>query len=236
MNVLKGSFIKNLIIALICLLLAYGEIVGIYHSLNEHPKEDCKKSIYIPPIAWYRSLEIWRHNKAESYNWNERLKTSTRNCLIIFTQYGKADAKEINKAIEDVKLELKKYPLDKYEYVKNFCKEYISYYRIAQKEFNQWVIKFFNNSDVRYQKGNELNAMESVLSRYEIDELNSSIKHNDSLFVLLYGEYYRMKQQYCKATPEGQKRFLEVIFRKDNINLQNIKAAYKNIFNEGIKM
>lgn len=236
MNELKTSSLKNLIIILVCLLFVYGESVGIYHSLSKHSKEDGYKSIYIPPLAWYRSAEIWRHSEDKRVDWLDELRTDTKNCLVILTQYGKADSAEINKAIQDQKMQLKKYPKEKYNYVKNFCKDYVSYYGTAQKEFNRWVIKFFNDGDVRYQKSKELDAVQSSLTKYNIDELNNSVKHNDSLFVLLYNEYYRMKQQYRKATPEGQKKFLEVIFRKDNINLRNIKAAYKNIFDEEIKM
>ena len=232
---MKGLSVKKIVIALICILVAYGEIAGIYHSFNKHPKGDHLYSIFIPPWAWYRFAETWWHNDEECNDWNEKLKADTKNCLILFTQYGKGDTVEVNKAIKALKLQFNKYPNDKYDYVKNFCREYISYYRFSQKEFNQWLIKFFNDGNVHYQKSNELSTLESNISKYGVDELNRSMKHNDSLFVLLYYEYNRMKQQYRKAAPEGQKQFLEVIFRKDNINLQNIKMAYKNIFNEEIK-
>ena len=236
MHEIKSAPLKKIIIFFVCLLFVYVEAVGVYHSLSKHSKEDGYKSIYIPPFAWFRSIEIWEHTDIKNTDWRDELRANTKNCLVILTQYGKADPAEINKTIENQKGQLKKYPKEKYDYVKSFCKDYITYYQTAQKEFNQWVIKFFNNGNVRYQKSKELQATQSSLSKYNIDELNNSIKHSDSLFVLLYNEYYRMKQQYIKANPEGKKKFLEVIFRKDNINLQNIKTAYKNIFDEEIKM
>jgi hypothetical protein len=235
MEEIKVSSKKNIIITVVCLLLAYGEIVGIYHSYNKHSKEDGIYSVIIPPLAWYRSVEIWLHKDVENVDWNEKLKSGTKSCLVILTQYGKADSVEINAAVADLKLQLKKYPKDKYDYVKEFGRKYFSYYQTAQKEFNRWIIEFFNGGDIRYQKTQELCTIQNTLSKYGIDELNNSMKHNDSLFVLLHGEYNRMKQQYIKTTPEGKKQFLEVIFRKDNINMKNIKAAYKSIFDEDIK-
>jgi hypothetical protein len=233
---MNGSPVKKIIIVIIWIVIAYGEATGIIHSLNKHKKDDGLYAVILPPLAWYRSAEVWWHNNEDYIDWKEQLKTDARDCLILFTQYGKANTWEITKAVSDIKTRLNKYPHDKSDYVKSFCKDYIIYYDFARKEFNKWVIKFFNDGDIRYQKSNELNTMQNSLYKYEVEEMTRSVRHTDSLFVLLHYEYSRMKQTYLKATLEGKKQYLEIIFEKDNNNLHNLKAAYKDIFNEVIKL
>lgn len=233
---MKGANFKKIFIVIVLSLIAYGEIIGIYHSLNKHKKDDGLYAVILPPWAWFRSVEIWQHNDADYIDWKVQLKTNCRDCLILFTQYNKGNPLEIEKAVLDIKAQLSKYPKDKQEYVKSFCKGYILYYEFARREFNSWVIKFFNGGDIRYQKSNELNTMQNNLYKYQVEEMTRSVQRTDSLFVLLHYEYNRMKQQYLKATPEGRKQFLKVIFEKDNNNLHNLIAAYKALFNEDIKL
>jgi hypothetical protein len=224
------------ILVLISIIFVYGEIIGIYHSYTKHSKEDTSKSLYIPTLAWYRSVEIWWHNDKDNIDWTEKLKTDERDCLILFTQYGKGDPGEIAQAVKALKTRITGYPKDKYEQVKNFCKDYITYYAFARDEFDDWVIKFFNGGDIPYKKSNELHSMQNNLYKYDVAELTRSVSRTDSLFVLLHYEYRRMKQRYIKNTPEGKKQFLDVIFKKDNNNLHNLKAAYKDIFDNEIKV
>jgi hypothetical protein len=232
MNKPKTSLGKRIIIVLVCILVVYAETLGIYHSFNKHAKEDGLYSVFIPPFAWYRSIEMLGHTNLAANDWNDKLKNDTKSCLLVFTNYGRADSVEIKKLVVEIKSRIKNYPKDKYDYVKQFGTEYILYYSCAQKDFNTWLTKFFNNGDIHYQKSNELDSIEKEMNKYGIDELNNSMRHNDSLFVLLKAEYSRMKQQYVKASPEVKKQFLEVIFKKDNVNMKNIKRAYQNIFGQ----
>jgi len=214
------------------ILIVYGEIVGIYHSFDKHGAIEGFISIGAPPWAWYRSAEIWWHDDFAGINWVDRLKTDTKNCLIMLTEYGYDNSVRINEEIENAKNKYSKYPKDKLLYIKNFCREYVSFYELTNKDSKQFITDFLNTGNFKFVKSKETLLIENQLKKYHIEDLDIALQQADSLLAKYKDVLQNVKNQYDVAPKEEKEKFIELIIINQNKKLSNIKLAFKNLFNE----
>src|SRR3990172_7468286 len=46
---------------LFCLLLLWGETVGLVHAFRQHGVRDGWAAVFVPPVAWWRGIEFFFH-------------------------------------------------------------------------------------------------------------------------------------------------------------------------------
>lgn len=112
-------------------VLFFGEWVGLYHSYKHHSSKDFFASIFIPPLAWYRSIEMFWHDYEEpKMGWDKRLKKDKINCMKLMeeaTGYSLYDS-QIESEAKNLAKEINKYPEDKLEQIRVFILKYRNFY------------------------------------------------------------------------------------------------------------
>jgi hypothetical protein len=53
--------VGNVLVALLLLFVAWGETVGVGHAFKRHGAKDGWYALFVPPYAWWRGVEFFRH-------------------------------------------------------------------------------------------------------------------------------------------------------------------------------
>ena len=64
-------------------MLAWLEFGGLYHAFSRHGVVDGAVAFLIPPVAWYRSIEFFWHDRHTDARWKEILSEDARAILIV---------------------------------------------------------------------------------------------------------------------------------------------------------
>ncbi|OGU70144.1 MAG: hypothetical protein A2V93_05815 [Ignavibacteria bacterium RBG_16_34_14] len=178
-----SSFYRFLII----ILLVYGEVVGIYHTIAEHKeKNHLMVSIVIPPYAWYRSIEIWWHKDID-----KELQMDMMSCAYFFEGGNTESLYRLNEELNQFSKEISKYSGTRIQILEDFSKLYIKYQIACANNIDNYL-STWNKSKIF--KDNEL-----VLNIEK--EFVTFLTNEDISFLI------KKKQELRKQVLEGLKDF-----------------------------
>ena len=80
---------------LLATFFLYGEGAGIYHAFKKHDIGDGLIAVFIPPYAWYRSLEIWWHDDFAAVDWDQRVKSDARVLIALLNASANPDMERV---------------------------------------------------------------------------------------------------------------------------------------------
>lgn len=63
-----SSFLGGLVSFVLWTIIVWGEIVGNVHAFRQHGVRDGFAAVFVPPWAWYRGIEFFRHRNIENQN------------------------------------------------------------------------------------------------------------------------------------------------------------------------
>lgn len=63
-----SSFLGGLVSFVLWTIIVWGEIVGNVHAFRQHGVRDGFAAVFVPPWAWYRGIEFFRHRNIGNQN------------------------------------------------------------------------------------------------------------------------------------------------------------------------
>ena len=217
---------------LIAVLIGYGEIFGIVHSVRHHSVGDNIASIAIPPWAWWRSAEMWWHDDYGNVNWDKRLSNDMQTCVyfIALVNDKSADKYQINENLEKFSDKIKDYPADKRQYLLDGTKKYILYSNSLSSDFLVSLNDYKKDGNFDLVTSEATKKLETDLSSFTlkedidvsrkgIEELNKQMQDNlpsDTAFID-YDKIKEMETAMNLVMEQQQKEF---------------RRIFKSLFNE----
>jgi len=157
-------------------LLAYGEVVGIYHTIKEHKeKNHVMTSIVFPPYAWFRSLEIWWHNDID-----KELQMDMMSCAYFFEGGNPESLYKLNEELNQFSKEISKYSSTRIQILANFSNLYIKYQVACANNIDNYLSTWNKSKDF---KDNEivLNIEKDFVTFLIDEDINYLIKKKQEL-------------------------------------------------------
>ncbi|MDX9782915.1 MAG: hypothetical protein RBT35_08065 [Bacteroidales bacterium] len=138
-------------------------ILGVYHSYTKHPND--LGIVRWSPYAVYRGVEFFWHDDFAGVNWEERLRDDANKCIRLLNRsYSEdIDQAKFDKAIEEYKKTLKKYPEDRIEVLRIVSQNYIKH----SNSFFRDIFRAIDNMNI--------NTVSLVSQSYRTKELEEAI-------------------------------------------------------------
>lgn len=202
-------------------------ILGFYHSCTKH-----KDEAYIenPFLTLYRGIEIFWHDDFADVNWDIRLSNDYECAVTLINQYSDEikDIGVFNRNLEELIIRIKKYPIDKFEKIKEFIRLYIRYsYSLANDIFevmNEYIKSgiYINKESI---KTKEIKSkMAAYVSKELMDTLDTQIQ---AVFEIVKERLSIIEKEKLKETILQLQHYFDITKSK-NIYI------FKKIFNEDI--
>ena len=114
---IMAKFFENFTITLLYLAMAWLEFGGIWHAADKHSTNDTLVAIFVPPYAWYRSIEFFWHDDFANVDWEKRLVGDMETCVYIldYSVSEQLEPMKLNDGIELFLDSIANYPPEKIE-------------------------------------------------------------------------------------------------------------------------
>jgi hypothetical protein len=175
----------------------------------------------------YHGVEILWHDDFSGVDWDKKLSNDVKTCIYFMNN---VDSKEVstfkfNQDIEEFSKIISKYPNDKKDYLKNACKTYFDYMMSIMVDMRAYTDNITTLANMKFKFSNNTIKQEEKLSKYFSKEDMDILKKGFDMFINsndnMKAEQYLDNSKILDA--------YDLLVKKANVNL---KAVYKNIFNE----
>jgi|GEM_PF-3377209 len=228
------SYIGSGIGLIIPLFFIYGEIFGIIHSVKHHSIKDVVATVFLPPWAWYRSIEMYWHDDYANVDWDKRLNADLRSCVYFLTEgsYKEANQFELNENIEEFTSKIKGYPKEKRKYLLDGSRQYISYSLLATKDIAPLMDEYYDTGKFSVSFSSETNKVKAdLITTYKLQDLIEPLEK------ALNELAKQMSSKSIDNLTATDKEEIKTKFHSQmNLALSKVdtdmKRIFKNIFNE----
>ena len=216
------------------LFFFYAEIFGIIHSVKHHSTKDVVATVFLPPWAWWRSIEMYWHDDNANVDWNKRLNADLRSCVYFLTEgsYKEANQFELNENMEEFTSKIKGYPKEKKKYLMDGCRQYVSYTLLATKDIASLMDEYYDTGKFSVSFSSETNKVKSdLMTTYKLQDLI------DPLEKVMNEQAKQMSSKSIDNLTTVDKEEIKTKFHSQmNFSLSkgetDMKRIFKNIFNE----
>ena len=167
------KIIENFFPAILILVFIWGEFGGLYHSFKKHSLTETFIATFIPPVAWYRSIEIFWHDDYANVNWDIKFNDDIKTCVYFLNKYISPDANiySLNKDIDIFSKQIMSYPEDKRLDLKQAVKIYIEYCSSVFDDFVNSVKKSKNTDGFNLEYSKKTSEFERKLIAFGFTEI-----------------------------------------------------------------
>jgi len=160
---------------LLVLALTWGEFYGIYHSFKKHSLTEGIISVFVPPFAWYRSIEFFWHDDFANVNWDIKLSDDINTCVYFLNEYISPDANiySLNTDIDNFSKQIMSYPKDKRLVLKHAVETYIKYVPSAFDDFLNSVKKITDTDGFILEYSKKTSELEQELIEFGLTEIEN---------------------------------------------------------------
>lgn len=127
-------------------LLVLSTPYGIYHAFTKHGNGTGFATLFIPPYAWYMTLESLWHDDFQGVDWGLRLKNDVKLTAVLLAKSAAImDASQTQQhgdAVEEYANKIKEYPEEKRAYLDKFAVKFIQYHAMLLSD----IIKSIDNT------------------------------------------------------------------------------------------
>lgn len=219
---------------LIPFFLIYGEVAGIVHSVRHHSKGDIIACIFLPPLAWYRSIEMYWHKDYPNVNWNKQLDSDLRTCIYFYFQASDKGANvfQLNEDMITFSNSINTYPKDKRQFLVKGCREFISYCNHLIKDYVSDVNNYLSTGNFTFNLSSTTKELETdLINNYklnvEVETLKNEIISDSKQQTKSDSRQYTQDER--KTIEEEFKSYAATINkRNDDID----KRFFETIFNQ----
>ncbi len=222
-NVVQGLFI---------LLVIWGETVGIYHAAKKH--NEFWLATTIPPVAWYRSIEIFWHNDFAGINWDKENRSMAKIVKNILDASCDKDVDQIqvNDRIDSFSKRYSKYPEKKRTFTMGLARKYINYIALMYEDLLAGSNESLSSGKIKFFYGKETLQVQTALkNEYYLKE---EIELEDEALKKLLDNVKPDSDQLEQFRQSEQSRtlFAEGIKLQNKKNMTALKVAYEKMFGE----
>lgn len=223
------SIANNLLSVLFGLVFIWAEFGGIYHSYSKH--NDVLLAIFIPPVAWYRSVEFFWHDDYRGVDWDKKLQNDSQSCVYFLNQYNEEGANiyQLNKDLEKFSSQIHKYPDDKIEYLKTGSRIYIEWTALYLQSLILSYENYFKNGKFDFLKNDNILQLEQ---RLKIHGLGDLVTFGDETMTAVQKNLVNKNDENKQKTIEYGKKVIDDLKIRIKYQQSNFSGTYKNIFNE----
>lgn len=150
------------------LLFFYGEIFGVIHSIRKHSTSDAILCVVIPPMAWWRSIEMFWHDDFADVDWDERLSSDLKTCVYFHGEIisSQTNTYQLNEDIENFAKKVKKYPEDKREFLVNGFRKYLEFQNLLVNDLYYCFDRYFKGAEYELKLSSKTKNKEKELEAY----------------------------------------------------------------------
>jgi hypothetical protein len=211
--------------------VAYFEFGGIYHAWKKH--NDAVLAFFIPPLAWYRAVEVFWHDDFAGVNWEQRLKDDAHSCIFILNSFIRNSTipTEMNRDIEKLSIEILKYPDDKLNVLKKVSRLYIEYSLIAVEDAVRATKDYIRYGQTNLSYSGKIVEVENKLKAFLPIDSFQELVHTTKT------SYEAVTQKLNEAgalTEEQQGKVTENLAYFKQSAKTKVSEAYKKLFNEDL--
>ncbi|MBC8484578.1 MAG: hypothetical protein H8D45_00875 [Bacteroidetes bacterium] len=190
------------------------EFGGLYHSFKKHSLAEGVIATFIPPVAWYRSVEFFWHDDFANINWDIKLSDDINTCVYFLNEYISPEANiySLNIDIDNFSKQIMSYPEVKRLDLKQAVEIYIEYVPSAFDDFVNSVKKSTNTDGFSLEYSKKTSELERKLIAFGITD----IEHYKEIINLSYSQFSFNDNDSTKKAIEQISNALGVV--KGNYN------------------
>ncbi|OYZ01000.1 MAG: hypothetical protein B7Y37_08890 [Sphingobacteriia bacterium 28-36-52] len=212
-------------------------LAGVVHAYKKHDKLDFVISFF-PPAAIYRGAEMFWHkdkDKFENVNWENRLKSDVHLLIMLMAANpDKADMVKFNEALEGYSNKIMEYPTERIDFIKAAARQYNRFLIAADTDISTLFNKLINEEKLDSTdfiwSTNCKPILDSIVSNYEIPELNLSYATMDSTVKSLV-----LNSSPNTFTSDEKNKFIQSIRIVRQAEIDKINRTYKMVFGEKLE-
>lgn len=217
------------------LLFAFLEVSGVYHAAVDHGSGDAAIAFFIPPYAWYRSIESYYHQSELDNFTNQELSYDMEFCVYYLNEgiSGASEPEEIQLGAIRYSQTISRYSEEKRQKLKTTVDSYISY----QIAFDEALVASLRASKsleaFRFEKTEQLNAAEQHMNKQRLYSLVLPQKELDIISSNVNASINRLGYTSMSETLEA---FVEQIQLQSKLTLMNYLSIYEVLFGDTYSM
>ncbi len=172
---------------LIGTFIAYASIFGIIHSARHHTNKDLAATIFLPPWAWWRSIELFWHINSDikppemplkeldsedpiAFS-DEQLTNDLHEFLVLFENANNdVDEKEFREYFMVAKRKIDAYPEDKRLYLANGIRVFQNFAFSIFDDLDFALENFMKGGEYKFILSNKSALLKSNLKEYKLDK------------------------------------------------------------------
>ncbi|MES2023904.1 MAG: hypothetical protein V4439_04435 [Patescibacteria group bacterium] len=202
---------------------------GMVHSFNKHGNGDGILSVFIPPWAIYRGVEMFWHDDYRGVDWIKKIKDDIES-TIYFVNTAPAketDTYKLNEEMDEFSKKISEYPKAKYDELKTGTKEYIEFSVYFMDDFLGWKNKMANRDTTFEYSKKTLVAVSDLVNKYGLIELkqlpDSTLKMYKQFATSSYFEYQDKIDDFFNKMANNKDVYTSSYYR-----------TFKRIFNDSL--
>lgn len=216
--------LKGFAITLKYILFIGLTIFGFWHVIKKH-SDRLNICMWIFPVATYHGLEFFWHNDFAGVNWKERNQRDMKMVSYFFLRFKSDSAKyQLLKEVDEFSKDIKNYPIEQLEYLKNGGKEYIIYNEHSYTDLKQYCKNYFQGDTSEFVYSQLTNKSLLKLKNVYYSEEDTPVKDVNEML------HFRLRQS--NESSMGGEEFLQMVKNFHDNNIYAFKSAYKDIFKE----
>jgi len=211
------------------LFMIYGTVFGILHSARHHTTKDTIVSIFMPPWAWWRSIEMYWHEDSDNSNEVLDLSNDLNDCLVLIEMsLNDSELEEFKKEYEIIHKRIRNYPDDKLGYLAKGCRAYYTYANSLHSDGVLALKNYIATGEYKLIMSDETLTLKNELEYYKLS------RDGDILWKMAQkmSDSFKEKAVINDETIEKLEQFLANKKELDDQKNVNIDHLFIALFNE----
>ena len=221
-----SNILGNIFQGLFILLIIWGETVGIYHAAKKH--DEFWLATMLPPVAWYRSIEIFWHNDFAGIDWDKENRSMAKIVKNILDASCDKDVDQIqvNSRIDSFYKRYSKYPEKKKSFTRELAKKYITYIALMYDDLSVGSNESLSSGKFKFYYGKATLQIQTALkNEYYLKE---EIELEDEALKKLL-DNMKLDSDQSEQSRTLYAEGIKLLIKK---NMTALKATYEKMFGE----
>ena len=200
-------------------------IGGEYHAFKKHGASDGIFGAMMFPWGIYRGVESLWHDDFAGVDWNKRTQTDMQNCFYFLAEKMNDDRDQIkyNEQIKKFAIDIKKYPPDTIQILKDGSKIYCEFMHSSTKDMLDYMAEYTKTKTSQFKWSENTSRLENELGRYKMKEIVLTGNRSNEMMI---------KNFEAKVDAEGMRTIpvdAVVSFALD-VQRSKMESTYKYLF------
>ncbi|MBN2681756.1 MAG: hypothetical protein JXR58_04560 [Bacteroidales bacterium] len=213
----------------VILFTLYGEIFGIIHSYNKHSKSDLIATIFIPPWAWYRSVEMWWHEDESEAIAEEIIDDTELFMRLLSMSSEETKLEEVNEVINELSISIEEYPDEKKNSLMEKARLYYDFNESVSDDLLNSIYAYFDSGVFEWIISENTSKLEAELIEngldFQVKLYESTKKEIQSTFV---------KKDPQEFTDKEARKMIDNLIHSIDNQKATSRKTFKRLFREDL--